>query len=446
MVSVPANLKSWRDGSVLGLAGINTLCGVIFQLQTFQKLGVGARSDLYYAAILVPLVLYSIFLGPLNSVLIPMFVEASKRSGEAQGLFWNTLIVIVVGGTLILSVSYFPIVQLFRILFQKLAWIDMRQVAGIVLAYSAYQVVFTALSAKNCYLFARGRALSAQLGILGGWVMSGLMLWWSGSIENLSRIPYCLLIGSTFALAIPNLGGDILQWRRQHLKLHVSSLVSRSLLLTIGSSISKVEPLFDGVIASFCRQGDVTVYFFFNRVLLYLTTIIYSGYVQPVTKQLAESATERDWDALRRGTHAVTSYSIALSLIMLALCGSALYTISRLAPLSLSRYAAMFHATAVLYLMAGYLVGLLACATYANSLIILRNEKAFVLASSLVIFPGIACKLAGAYWFGLRGLALGSSIYWIIYAGIVAHLFLRNLARRQHATAVPEPECALSSR
>jgi peptidoglycan biosynthesis protein MviN/MurJ (putative lipid II flippase) len=444
-MSLLPKIKSPRNGSVLGLAGINTLCSVVFQLGILQKLGVGARSDLYYAAILVPLVLYSVFLGPLNSILIPMFVEASEERGKAQGLFWNTLIVIVVGGALILSISYLPTVWLFRILFKKLIWIDMRQVADIVLIYSAYQVVFAALSAKNCYLFARGRALSAQLGIFAGWVVSGLLLWRAGPIGNLSQIPSYLLIGTAFALAIPNLGKDILQWHRRYLNPHVSSLLSRSLLLTVGSSISKVEPLFDGIVASFCSQGDVTIYFFFSRVLLYLTTVVYSGYVQPATKQLAESATERQWDALRRGTHAVTAYSIALSLLMLALCGFALFGISRLAPLSLRGYAKMFHATAVLYLMTGYLVGLLACATYANSLIILRSEKVYVLASSLIIFPGIAFKIAGAHWFGLRGLALGSSLYWIAYAGIVAHLFLRELAHRQLAPVVSERECALSS-
>jgi peptidoglycan biosynthesis protein MviN/MurJ (putative lipid II flippase) len=435
-----------RHGRVLVLAGINTLCSVIFQLWTLQKLGVGARSDLYYAAILVPLVLFSVLLVPLNSVLIPMFVEASEKDGEAEGLLSSALMVILCGGALITFASVFPTVHLFRILFRKLVWIDTRQVAGVVLAYSGYQVVFAALSAKNCYLFARGRALTAQIGILVGWLVSGLMLWRSGSIQQLDRISYCLLVGSGFALAIPNLGVRMLKWPRGFSRLHVSALLSRSLILTIGSSVSRIEPLFDGVIASLCRQGDVTVYFFFNRVLLYLTTVIYSGYVQAVTKQLAESAAAGRWESLRRGTNAVTRHSILLSLVMLGLCGLVLFGLSRLSPFLLSRYAAVFHATAVLYLMAGYLVGLLACATYANSLIILKSEGAYVLISSLVILPGIALKFIGAHWFGLRGLAMGTSIYWLIYAGIVALVFLRKLANKECSPFVEDTEGVLTSR
>jgi len=77
--------------------------------------------------------------------------------------------------------------------------------------------------------------------------------------------------------------------------------------------------------------------------------------------------------------------------------------------------------------MLGYLVGMLVAITYSNSLFILRKERLFLWAS-LAVFPaGILLKFVGAYKYGLGGLALGTSVYWVLNAVALVFVFSRHL-------------------
>jgi peptidoglycan biosynthesis protein MviN/MurJ (putative lipid II flippase) len=362
-----------------------------------------------------------------------MFVEAkANKNGEEIVVLWNCLLITVVGGMLLLVLLYYPVLFAFPLMFRRLAWIDLAEVGKVLLAYSLYQVFYCALVAKNGFLFAQGRPVSVQTGVFCGWLVSLFLLWRIYPVQNLSQIPCCLVAGTAVALLLPNLGRGAFFYRKGLLKRHTSSLVSRALPVTAGSSVVWIEPVFDGVIASFLKEGSLTIYYFFGRLMLYTATAISSGYIQPLTKHLAELAGSSYWRELRRQTRNVALTAALLGLGILAI---GMFVLNYLDPAKISLLrpnARLFgQDLPVLFLLLGFLFGLLSCAVYSNSLFILRRERLYLLASIVTFAVGVFLKISGARLFGLRGLAAGTSSYWIIYAVVLAFGFSRALKQRE---------------
>jgi peptidoglycan biosynthesis protein MviN/MurJ (putative lipid II flippase) len=422
---------SWKYSGPLFFSGVNTFAGVAFQFGTIYKLGVGVRSDLYFASIMVPLVIFNLAFGGLNNVLIPMFVEAkAKNDGTETAVLWNSLLGTLGGGTLLLAILYYPTVRLFPLLFHKLAWIDVGQVGRVVVVYSIYQIFFSAGAAKNCYLFAQERPVSAQMSAFWGWLLSLVMLARLHSGANLSDIAMCMVGGTALALVFPNLEKAAFRYRKGLFWQNMTALRNRTLPIIGGAAVSKIEPLFDGVLASLCREGSLTVYYLFSRVMLNVLSVTFAGYMQPAQKALAEMGTSGGWGRLRRGTRHVAIRSTLVSLGLLAAgcaCAVGLYAVGIHA---IRPYIQAFADDWLVFLLLiGYLVGMVVCIAYSNSLYIIREERLFMWAS-LAAFPaGLLCKLLGAYFYNLRGLALGTSIYWLLYGGAVMFAFSWRLRR-----------------
>jgi hypothetical protein len=425
-------LLRWKYSPSLFLSGVNTVCSVVFQLGALSKLGVGARSDLYYASIVAPFVLYTLIFGALNSVLIPMLVEAKARDGgEEIAVLWNCVLVTIAGGVLLLVLLYYPTLYAFPFLFRKLAWIDLPQVGKVLLAYSVYQILFCTLAVKNCFLFFQGRPVSSQMSVLSGWLVSLLTLWRVHPVQNLSLIAVCLIAGNAVALAFPNVELKSFSYRKGFFRAHVSSLVSRNLPLIVGGSVSsRLEPLLDGVLASFCKEGSLTIFYFFGRIMMHLSTVTFSGYMQPMQKVLADVAGQAQWVVLQQRTKrlAVRATLISLGLLTVAVLLLAFLYLWGFGPAKV--YFQYFADDwPVFFLMLGYLLGMVAVIAYSNSLLILRKERLFLLAS-LAVFPaGILFKFIGAYSYDLRGLALGTSLYWMLNAAVLIFVFSRYLGK-----------------
>jgi peptidoglycan biosynthesis protein MviN/MurJ (putative lipid II flippase) len=416
---------SWKYSGSLFFSGVNTFASLIFQLGTLYKLGVGTRSDLYFASIVAPLAIFTLAFGALNNVLIPMFVEAKSKSDDSEAsVLWNCLLGTLAAGTLLLAVFYYPTLWMFPVLFRKLAWIDVHQVGRVILLYSVYQILFSALSAKNCYLFAQERPVSAQMSVFWGWLLSLLMLSRLHSVTNLSDIAMCLVGGNALALVFPNLGSGSFHYKRGLFWTHMASLRDRTLPLIGGGAVSKIEPLFDGVIASLCREGSLTIYYFFSRIVLNVVSVTFAGYMQPAQKALAEMGTAGGWARLRTGTRHVAIRSVLVSLALLAAGCGGVFVLYSMRIHAIRPYFEYFaNDWLVLVLLLGYLIGMLACVAYSNSLYIIREERLFMWAS-LAAFPaGLVCKLLGAYLYNLPGLALGTSIYWLLYAAAIMFAF-----------------------
>ncbi|HWH59810.1 MAG TPA: hypothetical protein VN682_19425 [Terriglobales bacterium] len=409
----------------LCLAAACTLLSLTFQFLVVEKIGVGLSSDLYYAGTIISLMLYSLTFDPLNSVLIPMYVEKFAK-GEDVDLLWNSLLIVVLLGCLMLVVSYYPALAAFRILFKRIAVGNTAQVGRIFVAFCLYQIVYSAIIVKNCFLYSRGRATSSQAGLACGWLVSiGALSLHYRPIVNLSHIVYCLVIGNVAALFFPNLDLKVFSFKRKLLRRHAMELASRVGPVLVGSAPYKGESLIDGAIASMCGVGGITVYYLFGRLILSIATVSHLGYIQPETKRLADIATRERGPELRWRARTTAVRCVLLSFGMLVpmvslLVGMRVFDIKFSLP-----YLEAFETNfSVLVLMFGYLVGMQVFRVYANALFVIGREKSFAVISIFCFGAGVLFKLAGAHWIGLPGLAAGTSAYWLFYAFAITFVFL----------------------
>jgi peptidoglycan biosynthesis protein MviN/MurJ (putative lipid II flippase) len=294
----------------------------------------------------------------------------------------------------------------------------------VVVVYSIYQILFSANSAKNCYIFAQKRPVSAQMSAFWGWLLSLMMLARLHSVANLRDIPMCLVAGNVLALAIPNLGKGALRYKMGMFWAHMASLRDRTLPLIGGGAPGKIEPLFDGVLASLCREGSLTIYYFFSRVMLNVVLVTFAGYIQPAQRALADRGNSGGLAGLRQGTRHVAVWSTLVSLALLAVgCGAAAVVYS-LGFRSIQRYVQYIADDWLTFLLLlGYLIGMVVYVVYSNTLNIIREERLCMWAS-LAVFPaGLFCKFVGAYLYNLPGLALGTSISWLMLGGAMVFAF-----------------------
>ena len=421
---------SWKATVPLALATACTFVSFMFQFLVVEKLGVGGSSDLYYAGTIISLMLYTVVFDPLNSILIPMFVEKSANQGEDVEFFWSVLFVVFSVGLLILLICYYPALVAFHVLFKRIAAGSASQVGAIFIAFCIYQIIYSAVAVKNCLLYSHARAISAQIGLLLGWVASILArLSQHRPIVNLSHIAYCLVFGNIVALVFPNFDSLALPLKLSSLRRHAVELGYRASPVLIGSAPYKAETLVDGAIASLCGVGGVTIYYLFGRLILSIATVLHLGYIQPETKKLADLAQKHRGLELRERAKitalrcAVLSCGLLIPIVLL-LFGSRFISATISAP-----YLQAFEKHSwVLVLMVGYLIGMQIFRVYANALFVLGREKSFAVIGIACFAIGVFFKLAGAYWLGLAGLAAGTSAYWLFYAFAIVFAFLNRLA------------------
>jgi len=426
----------------VSLAGLNTFLSSVFQLLVIYKLGIGRQSDLYYGATVATAVVYTLFLDPLSNVLIPMFVQKeSQGNNESSDLLWNAMLMVFLSGVATLVVIYFPIRLIFPLIFKSLQWATPEEIGNVVISYSLYQTLFGAITVKNCYLFACGKPATAQSNMLVSWIISLALLCGVNITSDVSRIAYCLVAGHSVGLLFPNLDRIALSYRNKQFRWHVGELIRRGAPLASGSAIFKAESLLDGALASLFGAGSLTVYQLFSRMLLSISTVINSGYIQPVTKHLAESAEQGRWNILRKQAARAASWSSAASMVCLVpLIPILLFLHSR--PIqALDIYVRLFERYyAILLLMLGFLIGASIWKVYATGLFVLRKEHMFAVICVATFMAGVVLKILGAYSAGLTGLALGTSLYWILGAACMAAGFCKSLRERKNVVWVRSAE------
>jgi peptidoglycan biosynthesis protein MviN/MurJ (putative lipid II flippase) len=430
---------SWYRVWPLFLAGLNTVLSVGFQLSSIYRLGVGASSDLYYAATIITAVLYTIVFDAVSNVLIPMFVEkASQGNNEHAVLLWNSLLGTAGLSLLILLGAYVPLLYLFPLIFKNLSIVYAGQIGRILIAYALYQSLFCAVTVKNCFLFAEGKPVAAQFGTLVGWVLSLFLVWQIDITSDVSRIAYCLALGNLLTLLFPNLNRSAFVYRAGRFGSHMRALFTRAAPLTSGSVILKGEALLDGALASICGVGSLTVYHVFTRMLLAVSTIVNSGYVQPVTKELAEAAGSNRWKDLRRETGGAAFKSALASIFILMPLALPFVLVRAVDVPRLVVYVQIIEQNfGVFLLLLGYLLGSLVWKVYANGLFVLRKERLFAVVCLSTFAVGFLLKILGTSMYRLSGLAAGTSLYWLLSAAAMAVAFRRSVSRSQIRSWAP---------
>lgn len=407
------------------LAAGNGALTLAFYSLVVHRYGVGQLTDLVFAISLLVNVLYTVTLGQLNEILVPYFTEL-KEEGKIATAYWNLTAGVVIGGTLLAGLLFFPLARLTPLIFPGMAAQSPGLLRQLLWLNCAYYVIFCAWTVKSCFLVARGRTCLMQSLLLLG---NGSAVLWLAAFarpQAPAQIVLAQLLSATVLLLCPPAGTSLAHYQSGHALRHGAEAYGRIRWLVVNAAICRAEPLFDSVIAACIGSGAVTVFYLFQRMVGFTHAVVQNGYLLPLSQRLAEHPRgSRFRGLLREGT----AEALALTAALLAATAAALVGLRWLPLPAFRSFGSLFQQHGLLLLLlAGYAAGIILVKIYSTALYIRRREYLYMQVSVAAFAAGVLLKVSGACWLGLPGLALGNSAAALLAAGAVYAALVRVLS------------------
>lgn len=413
--------------SLGALTGINILLTFAYQWLVFTLVGPGSGTDALFAASIVPQLTLVIMSGSLNYVLVPLLaVEPSEAQAQLAWTFLQGIgaVSLAVVGLLMLSapvwvpltVPGFPAatarlaVHLTRL---QLLGAVFTTIAGAALAFH---------HVKHDFMRVEGAGVLAALASLG-FVLWGLPRW------GVEAAAWGMVLRSGVLMLLLTSGmGRYRTPRWSHPGLRVG--IRRATPLVVGQLYYKCDGLLDRFLASLAPTGTLSLYHISQQLWASSSLVLNRALVAPVVPKLSRLASGREWPAFLAQ---VRRRLLLLLVVTLAGC-AALAVVGRPLLGFLLGYGAVSPDRVgqlwwLLLLLSGVWIGgaagqILSTAFYAQGDTVTPSRvgvAGFTVA--------IAVKVVAFLGYGIEGLALAASLY---YLGNATVLFvcLRRRSRR----------------
>ena len=420
------------------LAALDLALGFGVQWYTLAVLGAGRATDALFAGMAIPHIVLATVTGSLTHVLVPLLSGPDDLRNRRNAWFFF----MAVGGffaafALVAGLASGVLVPLVVPGFSAEEQALTRQLTCIQLV----GMVFSALSSvlwSSCH--ARQEFLWAETSPLVGTVASLVL-----SVAFLRRWG---VVGAAWFFVVraalpalllaPSLG----RFRRPHLDDPVLSEAYRRVRpLVVGSLYFRTEVLVDRALPSFAPAGGLSLFYFAQQIFSAATHVVNKAVAAPMVPLLAEHAREGRWDEFarvyRRRLVAIVAAATGVYLATIALGRPTFELLFRLtgnktegdAKTLVTLLACLFG-----WLIASAAAGLSASAFYASG-----ETRVPTRIGVATYTGGLGLKAAGFAFGSVYGLALGTSLYWVVYASalaIAAGKQLRSLNTRAGGAAV----------
>lgn len=393
------------------MSAANILSNILFQWLVLTILGPGMESDALFAGMTVPQLFAAVVSSSLTHVLVPILAGESYIDQRRDG--WTLLAVcgvLFLGATAVLVLTAGWWVPLTVPGFAPEAQALTIRLATI----SLLGMAFTGLnSVQSAMAFARERYISADAAPTIANLVAVALLFWALPRFGVTGAAWI----SVVRLALQTLLLQRIMGRAVRIDLRSAALRNtwkRLAPMLAGASYYKMDPLVDRFLLSSAQSGSLS--------LLYLAQQLYSAASQVVAKALAVPAITSMSSAHKRGD--LDSYRQALrrtSLKIVIVCsvGVGGLLVAGKPLLALAMNHGEFNASdtrmlwVLLVLMAGQFVAgslgsLTAGAFYARG-----DTRTPTVLGSIAFTLGIALKIAAFKLFGLFGLAVAISAYYL---------------------------------
>lgn len=418
--------QAFSIGTVVGLQLLATL---LTQLLVIRIVGLGPDTDAYIAAQTIPAVIVAIITTALQSVWLPRLAvmtgdlvawrqEQSIAQGQA-GLLGGGLL-LVVGGSL---PFWLPLLFPGFDGLQKQAAMFFCLVLLVAAAFNTQSAILTvALRARNRFMAAEVIALLGTVLSLAAMYLA-LPLWGLTAAVWIGLARSVMVYGAQMSLANWPPLSFTKGWACKE-----TWMLMRPLLF--GVSIYKTSPLVDRYWASQAPAGAITTLSLAQTGMGALATILERAICMPITPLLARHVAQSDYAGLRR---AYRSGILRASIVVV--CFGVLLIV--LKPMFVEVIATALNIQAetatTMWLMCLFLMGYLHAAA-SGTLIVqafyaMGNTKTPVKIGFAGFLLSLGVKAIAYLWFGLLGLALGTTIYyslnmlvmWIVLESTINH-------------------------
>lgn len=418
--------------------------GVFNQTVISAHFGAGTAMDAYFATLALPVLLTNLVVNALQSAIVPVYIRMSRegREREASEVLSTMLnIVLLLAVLLTVLMIVFPELAV-RVMAPGVsqATID----AGVRLAPYIFPIFLfntvvgflTAISnATRRFAFPALGAMFVPVGIFFGTV----------------------LLGNAFgvtALALGLLAGTILQFLMmlaltRKLRLHYRPLLRfrypevRTALtqfwpMLVGAAIGQANPVIDQVIASLLAAGSISALNYALKVISIPVTVIFVAYSQAIYPYFSSQAAARDYKSLKSTLSlfawGVGFVTLGMTLVFTIFSGPIVHILFRHGAFSES------DATLTAATLIGFSAGLVPMAIefmLTRTFNALQRNDILLRVSLYTMITNVALDIVLAHFFGLPGIALATSIDYLLTA-ILMLAVLRGLIGRIGLLHPPE--------
>ena len=412
-----------------GVSAANIGSNFLFQWLVLTMLGPGMLTDALFASMTAPQLFTTIVSSSLTHVMVPLLVGESYRDQRSDAWTFfgcGAAIFSAAAGVLIASAAWWvPLTVPGFSLEAKVATVDLARISLLGLVLTGTSAVQVALSfARNDYIWPDTASMLANVVavLLLIWFLPRFGVWAAAWISVLR-----LFLQS--ALLLPLLGQPCLPDLTRP-TIRIAWLRLKPILL--GASYYKLDPLVDRYLLSTAAAGSLSLLYLAQQLLAAASQVVSKALAVPVITQLAS--------AYKQGDQAQFASRLTRTLwIMLGVCSAGVIVLWLVGQPLLAWSMVHGRFTAVdarelwvlLLLCAGMLVAgalgtLTAGAFYAQG-----DTRTPTLLGSLAFTLGIGLKVATFSYYGVRGLALAISVYFL------ASLFIQWLVLSRRGAMRP---------
>lgn len=400
--------------SLSGLASGHIFFLALTHWYVLIVMGPGTDTDALFASMAMPQFILLITSGSLMHVLVPLL--AGKEEEDLRGDAWG-LVLIVAGlfaaiAALLYAFAPFWISLLFPGFSEsgKSLAIDLTRIQLMGMVFTAVSgVLWSVYHSRQRFIWAE---LSPMLAAMTSFGLLVVTLPWYGIVA--AAWLGVLRTGFQTVLMLPVLG----TYRRPEWNSQVLRDAWRRLRpLLIGTSYYKTDALVDRLLSSMASAGGLSLFYLGQQVYGVVNQILNKGVAAPMVPVLAKCAKTGQWTMFRRGYRRRVLWMAGVTgagYLVFLLTGRPLLTL-------LIGYGSVTLQNVVLLwlimvALVGVLVGgvtgqILSAAFYAKGNTVIPT-KIGVVGFTL----GIVLKVIGFLKLGLVGLALGTTVYYLLNA------------------------------
>lgn len=424
-----------RAVRLASLSSVDILLAFAIQLYVLITIGPGIETDSYVASQTIPVLIMTVVSMSLVRVLMPLLAPLSPQ--EHFSTVWSVVIVVTIFfatvAVLLSSTSTVWVRFVFPGFGVDAVELTTQLVQGQLVAmfFLALAAVFMAsCQARNQFVKIELIQLVTHIAMLAALPFAleryGILsVAWLAALRGFAN----------FILILPTarwVGIDGVRWRT------AKEVWQRLRPLLFGSSIYKTAPLVDRYLASMAAPGLMSLYSLSQSVYSAGVQVVDRSIVAPAVSQLAKFVAKNRWTDFRRlwiSRLLIVSLLVSISSLAVFLFGQDVL------PLIIAYKGFEFSHIHILWILlvsfAGYGVGAVAGQVLAGSFYAMGDTKTPTYIGTIGFVFGVLAKIAGFFWGGIVGLAIATSLYYLL--STLALLAFLEMRMRKHLEVDYEP-------
>lgn len=412
--------------TLAGLSALNVALSFVYQWYVFVVLGPGWQTDALFAGMTIPLLVLGTISGSLTHVLVPLLATEDRETYRRDA--WT----FVCGIALLFGV--------FAIVLGLTAphWVPLtvpgfdERGTQLTIRLLRIQLIGVVLSAVTGALWsalhARRRFVWAEVSPVASGLLAFPILLLGLPALGVAAAAYAFVARTLLqtVLLLPALGGFC---RPAWGTPAVREAWRRLRPLLLGSSYYKLEVFVDRFLASLAPAGGLSLLHLAQQLYAAGHTVLNTALAAPAVPRLASHAHERDWTLFRRLSRQRLGLMLAAGGIAVAAAAvvgrpllSLLFGHGRFGPEEIT------HLWWLVLALGGMFLGGVAGQILALSFYALGDTSTPTRIGVVGFTLGIGLKVGGFYLFGVLGIALGTSVYYLLNAVLLFLFLQRRLA------------------